>query len=922
MSEKPTYEELAKRVQELEKAESERRQAEEALRESKVHFREAQQIAKMGDFSWDVETGAVTWSDALFNLLGYDQSESIDYAKVNAKIHHPEDLKRVTEWLNECIASGKNVLTPNEYRIIRKNGEVIQVRTEGVIDRRDGKSARVFATVQDITERKKQEKEYKQLIDGMNDTAFIIDFNGKFIEVNETAVRTLGYSREELLSLGPVDIDPYLSPDKIEKLIEGMKKDEKQVFETRHKTKKGEIIPVEISSSPVTYQGKHVILSVARDITERKRAEEKLITYQKRFEDIAHSSGDWIWEVDANAKYTFASGRVKEILGYNSEDLIGKTPFDFMPEEEAKRVREIFIDIVAARKAIVDLENKNLSKTGDVVYLLTNGLPLIDAGGILQGYRGVDKDITKRKQAEDALRESENKFKAIFEGSHDAITLTSEEGKVIDCNQSALQLFGLKSKKDFGNKRPADFSPPMQTDGRESQALSRRYIEQVIETGKPKRFEWLHQRTTGEVIPTEIIFTSYSLKDKKVLHASIRDISDRKQAEKSLKESEAKFRNLFQDHSAVKLIIDPVNGNIVDANESAAIFYGWPMDVLKTMKISQINTLSPDEVKQELEKARSMRKIHFEFKHRKADGRIVDVEVFSSKVSIGGKEYLHSIIHDISEKRRLEDQLIQAQKMESVGRLAGGVAHDFNNMLGVILGRTEMMHMGMQPQDPYYEDLEEIQKAAMRSADLTRQLLAFARKQTIIPKVLNLNETVEGMLKMLRRLIGEDIRLAWKSDANLWPVRMDPSQVDQILANLCANARGAIAGKGNITIETKNVVLDKLFCAAYNEAQPGQYVMLAVNDDGCGMDETIRSQIFEPFFTTRDIGEGTGLGLSTVYGIVKQNEGFISVYSEVGKGTAIKIYVPKYEGSVIKETNAGFHRNSKRPWRNGSFSGG
>ena len=246
-----------------------------------------------------------------------------------------------------------------------------------------------------------------------------------------------------------------------------------------------------------------------------------------------------------------------------------------------------------------------------------------------------------------------------------------------------------------------------------------------------------------------------------------------------------------------------------------------------------------------------------------------------------------------AEREKLQAQLLQAQKMESVGRLAGGVAHDFNNMLGVIQGRAELMFMGINPGDPHYEDLHEIYKATRRSVDLTRQLLTFARKQAIAPKVLDLNDTVEGMFKMLRRLIGEDIDLVWKPDTQLWPVKVDPAQVDQILANLCVNARDAIDGTGKVTIETENVVLDQTYCSTHAGFEPGQYLMLAVSDDGRGIDKETLENLFEPFFTTKEVGEGTGLGLATVYGIVKQNNGFINVYSEPGQGTTFKIYLPR-----------------------------
>ncbi len=256
------------------------------------------------------------------------------------------------------------------------------------------------------------------------------------------------------------------------------------------------------------------------------------------------------------------------------------------------------------------------------------------------------------------------------------------------------------------------------------------------------------------------------------------------------------------------------------------------------------------------------------------------------------------------ERTRLQAQLLQAQKMESVGRLAGGVAHDFNNMLGVILGHTELALMQVAPADPLYGNLKEIKKAAQRSADLTRQLLAFARKQTVAPRVLDLNATVESMLKMLRRLIGEDIELAWKPAQDLWKTRIDPAQVDQILANLAVNARDAIAGVGRLTIETTNVVIDEDGSAAARGLACGEYVLLAVSDDGCGMNPDVLEHLFEPFFTTKGVGKGTGLGLATVYGIVRQNAGFVNVASKPGQGATFKIYLPRHTGAATAAPSA------------------
>ncbi len=251
----------------------------------------------------------------------------------------------------------------------------------------------------------------------------------------------------------------------------------------------------------------------------------------------------------------------------------------------------------------------------------------------------------------------------------------------------------------------------------------------------------------------------------------------------------------------------------------------------------------------------------------------------------------------LEEKEMLAAQLIQAQKMESVGRLAGGVAHDYNNMLNVILGYAEMAMAEVNRTDPLYARLEKIHHAATRSAEITRQLLAFARKQTIDPRELDLNETVEkGVLPVLSKLMGENIDLVWRPGTDLWPVKMDPAQIDQILANLCVNARDAIDDVGKVTIETGQASFDAGYCADHPGFVPGDFVLLAVSDNGCGMDKTTRKKIFEPFFTTKKAGKGTGLGLATVYGIVKQNNGFINVYSEPGKGTSIKVYLARHSG--------------------------
>jgi two-component system cell cycle sensor histidine kinase/response regulator CckA len=376
---------------------------------------------------------------------------------------------------------------------------------------------------------------------------------------------------------------------------------------------------------------------------------------------------------------------------------------------------------------------------------------------------------------------------------------------------------------------------------------------------------------------------------------------ERRQAERALAESEAKMRCILDSVDEGFIVIDP-GYRILSANRAFCNQVGLSEEQVVGSLCHEISHQGARPCFESGEECPTQRtfgtgRAHTAFHtHQEASGAQQYVELKSYPVmdAAGNITSVIETINDVTEKRKLQEQLAQSQKMESVARLAGGVAHDFNNMLGVIIGHTEMAMGQLNPLQPLFASLKEIRTAAERSAALTRQLLAFARKQTAAPRVLDLNETVAGMLKMLRPLIGEDIDLAWRPGSGVWAVKMDPSQIDQILANLCVNARDAIAGVGRITIETGMATFDPCDCIHHPEIVPGAYVSLTVSDDGCGMDHETLSKIFEPFFTTKEVGKGTGLGLAMVYGIVKQNNGFINVYSEPGRGTTLKLYLPRH----------------------------
>ena len=500
------------------------------------------------------------------------------------------------------------------------------------------------------------------------------------------------------------------------------------------------------------------------------------------------------------------------------------------------------------------------------------------------------------------------------------------------------------------------------------------------------------------------------------------EIRKRKRVEAALSESEENYRKLFEEHAAVKMLIDPATGAIVDANQAAAAYYGWSREQLQRMNVGQINTLPPEDLDTAIKKAMTERDTHFEFLHRLADGSVRDVEVFCSRVRWKERDFLHSIIHDVTDRKRvaaelerlraaieqtsdgvmvtgvdgtilyvnpafeaivemnrseligkdaavlrtgvaeaginaadfwealaagvqwkgrfvnkkkdgkacfveatispvrdasgkivnyvsverdvtehvnLSEQLQRAQKMESVGRLAGGVAHDFNNMLQIILGHVELALDLLGRDHAAAQDLLSIQQATRGAADLTRQLLTFARKQAISPRVLNLNVVIDGMLEALRKMAGENVELVWHPKDDLWLVRMDLVQVRQLFDNLCENAREAIEKSGRITIATDTVVLDRAYCMRHAGVACGEYVRISIRDTGCGSGPDQMANLFEPFFTTKKKGKGTGLGLATVYGIVKQNNGTIEVESGLGKGTTFTIYLPRYVGEAV-----------------------
>jgi PAS domain S-box-containing protein len=506
--------------------------------------------------------------------------------------------------------------------------------------------------------------------------------------------------------------------------------------------------------------------------------------------------------------------------------------------------------------------------------------------------------ITERTRE---LKEALDNYRGIFVNSVEGIFRTSPEGRFISCNPAMADILGYESPEEMRGEND-DIMSKLYVHPRRRQELFA-----MLSTGRDaKNFEVELYRKDGTILSA--ILNNRPFFDEQgnllFIDGTLRDVTEHKRAQESLyKLSQA------VEQSPVSIIITDINGVVEFVNSKYIQLSGFSFDdaVGAVPNILNAETTSPEVHKTIWKTITGGNVWEGEFQNRKKKG-----EFFSERATISpirNKEGVIShflvIEEDISERKLLEQQLLQAQKMESMGRLAGGVAHDFNNMLNVILGYAEMALLKTDPSSPIHRYLREITDAGLRSADLARQLLAFARKQTIVPRVLDLNDTVAGMLKMLMRLVGEEIDLLWKPSAELWPVNMDPAQVDQILANLVVNARDAISSVGRITIETGMVEFDQAYSDRHDGFVPGRYVLLAVSDDGCGMDKETQTRLFEPFFTTKEVGKGTGLGLATVYGIVRQNSGFINVYSEPGKGSIFRIYLPRHESeqTVAEETS-------------------
>ena len=478
-------------------------------------------------------------------------------------------------------------------------------------------------------------------------------------------------------------------------------------------------------------------------------------------------------------------------------------------------------------------------------------------------------------------------FHQILDASGECYFIHDDTGAIVYVNAETERTYGY-TLEEFRRLTADDLSlgqPPFSSV--EAHAL----IQQAIEKGS-LRFKWIARRKGGTPFWTEVTLQPTMSNGRMWVIAVVRDIESQHQADDARRQSEDRLERVFNHSSNGLAITDFESGRIIDVNRTWEVIMGISRTRASGQTAADLGVWIEARDREACREAllNSGRIRDFEAPlHTTTGARLFQLS--AEAFLIGERRAVLWEFKDIADRRELESQLYQAQKLESVGRLAGGVAHDFNNMLSVILGHTELLMLDLSPNDPQRPALAAVRQAAERSASLTHQLLAFARQQKAEPRVIDLNEAVEAMLKMLRRLIGEDITLAWKPATDLGPVEIDPVQVDQILANLCVNARDAITGVGEVSISTAEVLVSE-HLAAQHGVVAGDYVRLVVADTGSGMPESVVARIFEPFFTTKPLGRGTGLGLSTVHGIVAQNGGFITVASAMDEGTEFRVHLP------------------------------
>jgi PAS domain S-box-containing protein len=753
----------------------------------------------------------------------------------------------------------------------------------------------LHSIIHDITERKEAQRQLAErrqflgsVIKTTADGFLVIDAAGFVTEVNDAYCAMSGFPRETLIGKHIGELDATESEEETKARLKQIRQHQALIFESTHYHADRGTFPVEIS---VSYIGDDngTYVCFCRDLTARKQQEKQIAALGEML-DAAPVA---VLLHDHDGRLIFANQAACMMHGYESRDtFMQRNLTEFlvpeMRESFSHRIRQI------SEENELRFESTHVHHDGSH-FPVDVMVRLIDWEG-QQAYLSINIDISDRQKAQEAITHSNELLRYIIEHANSAIAVHDCDLRYVYVSKNYLEQYKIT----------------------ESEVIGRHHYD--VFPDLPQKWRVVHQKALqGEISGSER--DSYPHEDGRIewtrwsclpwykpdgsiggLIVYTEVITDRVRAEEALRKSEEYLRAMISAAPMAIISID-TEGIVQSWNTAAQQIFGWSEKEVLGQPLPFVNAEQQQEfdgLRQLVIRDEPLSKL--ELTRVRKDGSPVEISLSVAPIydASGAVSGLLAMIEDVSSYKRtkqerddLQTQLVQAQKMESIGRLAGGVAHDYNNMLGVILGYTEMALEKLYEDDPLHQDLSEVLKAAERSADITRQLLAFSRQQTIAPKLLDLNEAIAKLKSMIHRLIGEDIEFIWHPGSDLWPIYMDPVQVDQILINLCVNARDAITDVGTISIETDKTTIDEEYCRDHYDFVPGDFVSLSITDNGCGMDRQTRDKLFEPFFTTKVRGKGTGLGLATVYGILKQNNCFINVYSEPGQGSTFTIYFPR-----------------------------
>ena len=735
-------------------------------------------------------------------------------------------------------------------------------------------------------------RQYKALFEGNPFPMWIYDVDDlRFLAVNESACAKYGYTQEEFLSKSILDIRPAEDHELVRAAVAGRAPSQGDIF--RHLTQSGDLIYAEITSQWVRWNGRNARMTLARDVTGQLRTQTRLARSEERLRLVLDSTGEGIYSVNLDNVCDWCNPAAARLLGYSSVyDLIGKnthllfhhtradgSPY---PPEQCRTMLAAF-----EGRGIEADDEMFWRADGSGFHASCRSYPIV-RNNRPEGVVVIFSNIEDKRKADEALRLSEARFRALADSGIVGLAIGTYEGPMVEANAAFLAMLGYDGA-DLAAGRvrwDAAIAPEFRERALRASAMLRE--------GKPV-LPWraAFVRKDGARVPLLVALVP---QPGGAICITV-DLTELQKAQESLRATEQRYRQLFErDLAGVFSLAE--DGRILDANPAFARLAGYAGrdELLAANPPTLLPGLSALLAALARDGAFTNRELELQPRQGGSVSVLANLAVTEADADLPRR--IEGTVIDLSDYKNLEQQFRQAQKMESIGQLAGGVAHDFNNLLTVITGYSQMLMARPTMPEPVRKNLAQIDRAAMRAAALTRQLLAFSRQQVLEPQVLDLNVVIESAAAMLRRVIGENYELVVRLEANLPKIRADPGQLEQVLMNLAVNARDAMPGGGKIVIETQPAALDAAYSREHPGVAPGDYVLFAVTDTGIGMDEATRAHVFEPFFTTKPVGRGTGLGLATVFGIVKQSGGTISVYSEPGRGTSMKIYLPVFQGAT------------------------